>query len=792
MKLNIKTKLFFLTTIPTLIIVVLSIIGVVYELNDKKNLIQTKNYIVEVQATSEIIHFMQIERGLSVGFIANHIYSKDSKLITTRKNLDKVLKNEQNLSFLKTLQVTRESIDNFKISTFEVKEYYTQKIASLLDFVKIIPTLIKHTKDRNYIQAYSHLSLAKESLGQIRAILNEVFVSNMLSKENLIQAKECLNTYHISIDMFKITLHEHPELIDLYQKNLNNKVVEETFKILQFTLQKADAVEFGIEPTYWFNISTQNINMIKKIEEHLFYHINESINKKIKNSIDIIILITIAILFLLIVLGIFMRTIIKKILSSTNLLNEEFENSLILLEQYKSTVDSSFIVSKTDAKGIIRYVNDAFCKISGYSRDELLGKPHNIIRHPDMSKEIFKEMWHTIKDCKKSWVGDIKNRAKDGSTYWMKASINPIIDKNGNIIEYIAIRTDISELQEEKERIRNTLGITVADFTQARHLAKEYENAIDSTWCVMRTDINNNITYINDTFSKISGYTKEELIGINCIELRDKKHLNKKDCENIQNMLTSKEIVQLQFANISKDKKLYHLDATIVPIIDTYGNVIEYLHLMCDITELISIHMEIERTQQEIICLMGEISESRNKETGNHIYRVANYSKLLAIKAGFDEKEANLIAQASPMHDIGKVAVPDAILLKPGSLNEDEWKIMQSHSEIGYRVLNKSQRPLLNAAAVIAKEHHEKYDGSGYPDKISGENIHIYARIVAIADVFDALGSDRVYKKAWSIEAILKFFQENKNRHFDGKLVEYFLNNIDEFLEIRDRYKDDI
>jgi response regulator RpfG family c-di-GMP phosphodiesterase len=187
---------------------------------------------------------------------------------------------------------------------------------------------------------------------------------------------------------------------------------------------------------------------------------------------------------------------------------------------------------------------------------------------------------------------------------------------------------------------------------------------------------------------------------------------------------------------------------------------------------------------------MGEIGESRSKETGNHVRRVAEYSKLLALLAGLDEKEAEIVAVASPMHDIGKVAIPDSVLLKPGKLDKDEWVVMQTHSSIGHEVLVGSERPLLKAAAIIAKEHHEKFDGSGYPLGLLGEDIHIYGRIIAIADVFDALGSDRVYKKAWELEKIIHLFEEEKGRHFDPRLVDLFLNNLEEFLVIRNRYID--
>ena len=202
------------------------------------------------------------------------------------------------------------------------------------------------------------------------------------------------------------------------------------------------------------------------------------------------------------------------------------------------------------------------------------------------------------------------------------------------------------------------------------------------------------------------------------------------------------------------------------------------------------LNKEIEETQKEVVFTMGAIGESRSKETGNHVKRVAEYSKLLALFYGLDEKEAELLKQASPMHDIGKVAIPDAVLNKPGRFNEEERAIMDKHAELGYEMLHHSNRPLLKAAAIVAYEHHEKYDGSGYPRGLEGENIHIYGRITAVADVFDALGSDRVYKKAWDDEKIFTLFKEERGKHFDPKLIDIFFENLDKFLDVRDRFKD--
>ncbi|MEN8302931.1 MAG: HD domain-containing phosphohydrolase, partial [Campylobacterota bacterium] len=214
------------------------------------------------------------------------------------------------------------------------------------------------------------------------------------------------------------------------------------------------------------------------------------------------------------------------------------------------------------------------------------------------------------------------------------------------------------------------------------------------------------------------------------------------------------------------------------------------LAYLTDITEVVELNNEIESTQREVIYTMGEIGERRSRETGHHVKRVAKYSRLLAMLYGLDESEADMLKIASPMHDIGKVGIPDSVLNAPRKLDLEEWKIMQTHAELGYEMLKSSEKPILKTAAIVAREHHEKWDGSGYPRALSGEEIHIYGRITAIADVFDALGSDRVYKKAWELEDILELFTQERGKHFDPNLVDLFINNLDDFLVIRDRFRD--
>ncbi|KUO66083.1 MAG: histidine kinase [Gracilibacter sp. BRH_c7a] len=199
---------------------------------------------------------------------------------------------------------------------------------------------------------------------------------------------------------------------------------------------------------------------------------------------------------------------------------------------------------------------------------------------------------------------------------------------------------------------------------------------------------------------------------------------------------------------------------------------------------------EIEQTQKEIIYVMGDIAERRSKETGNHVKRVAEYSKLLALKIGLGENEADLINMASPMHDIGKVGIPDSILKKPGKLTTEEYEIMKTHAEAGYNLLKSSRRRIIKAAAVISHQHHERWDGKGYPQGLKGEQIHIYGRITAIADVFDALISSRCYKLPWDLDKVVQLFQNEKGKQFDPLLVDVLLQNIDDILLIKKAYTD--
>lgn len=198
----------------------------------------------------------------------------------------------------------------------------------------------------------------------------------------------------------------------------------------------------------------------------------------------------------------------------------------------------------------------------------------------------------------------------------------------------------------------------------------------------------------------------------------------------------------------------------------------------------------LEREHEQIIFKLSQLSTSRDEETGNHMHRVAHISRLIACEWGHAEQFCDMIYLAAPMHDIGKVGIPDKILLKPGKLTPEEWDVMKTHTIIGYEVLKDSSSPLLRMGADIAHSHHEKYNGQGYPQGLAGEAIPVVGRIVAVADELDALLSVRPYKQAWNLKDALEQMRQERGRHFDPACVDIMLRHIDSIIDIQKQFSD--
>ena len=206
--------------------------------------------------------------------------------------------------------------------------------------------------------------------------------------------------------------------------------------------------------------------------------------------------------------------------------------------------------------------------------------------------------------------------------------------------------------------------------------------------------------------------------------------------------------------------------------------------------ENISLRTLLEESQREIVYLLGDAIEHRSKETGLHLKRVSEISHVLAMKIGLSPEVARSIREAAPLHDLGKIAIPDNILNKPDKLDAEEWAVMKTHAEVGFDMLQASDKPLLKLGAEISRDHHERWDGTGYPAGKKGDEISVAGRITAIADVFDALCSRRVYKSPWEMKRVEEYFQLQRGLHFDPQLVDLLFEHLDEFIEIQRKFPD--
>jgi putative two-component system response regulator len=199
---------------------------------------------------------------------------------------------------------------------------------------------------------------------------------------------------------------------------------------------------------------------------------------------------------------------------------------------------------------------------------------------------------------------------------------------------------------------------------------------------------------------------------------------------------------------------------------------------------------ENEHLQQDLLDSLSRAAEFRDNETGQHVQRMSHYSRLLAQAADVDETTTELLFRAAPLHDVGKIGIPDRILLKPGPLTDEEFALVRQHPEIGAAILGGRESPLMSLARTVALTHHERWDGHGYPQGLDGESIPLEGRIVAIADVFDALTSERPYKAPWSTDEAIDWMREQRGQHFDPRLLDRFLDIQPEILDIKRKFAD--
>ncbi|CBG39523.1 putative signaling protein [Helicobacter mustelae 12198] len=396
---------------------------------------------------------------------------------------------------------------------------------------------------------------------------------------------------------------------------------------------------------------------------------------------------------------------------------------------------------------------------------------------------------HIIRVAEKGqWSGKIYQYRKDGTPYYVKMIIKAIKDREGNVMRYIIGQMDDTADELKRMALESESIFLKRSDEERRYLLDQYQSILDKNQSFFRLDLNRNFIYGNEIFLKITGLKLEEILGKNIydfIPVNEQRQFDK-----ISKDLVEKGYYEGVLEYTRKDGKKVYIQSAAYFIKDLNDIPFEIIAVGVEITQIIEGVKEIESIQKDVIYSMGAICEGKSRETGNHIIRVAEYSALLAELCGCSKEDQELLRIASPMHDIGKVGISDAILNKSGKLTPEEFEIMKTHTTIGEEIFKNSNRLILRAAGEIAGSHHEWWNGEGYPRGIQGEEIPLFGRITALADVFDALSNDRCYKKAWPLPKVLEYVKSLRGKQFQPELLDLFLENLDRFLEIGKKYQD--
>ncbi|WP_456402021.1 response regulator [Hydrogenimonas sp.] len=457
------------------------------------------------------------------------------------------------------------------------------------------------------------------------------------------------------------------------------------------------------------------------------------------------------------------------------------------LAQHYLAIEESALLIYLDERGKIRQINDGMAALLNYTQDLLVGEPFENLLYKDHNFNRYDTLFEAF-ETGESWYGELNLLTQFDRELIFKATLIPIYDTMAPGYQFMMLLDDITELVNYRKLLKNELDQTQDTLYEKIHFLEQYQNAINEGTAICRFLEDGTILRTDDRFDKIFGFEKSELVRRSFYQL----------CPNLEEDLrarvgeavSNRSILRRRIKCMDIHGNMHVADSVFIPIYRLNGEIEEIISIHNDITDIIKLNEEIRNTQKELLYILGEVVESRSQETGYHVKRVAEYSRILSRLAGLEEQETELLGIVAPMHDVGKIAIPDKILLKPGRLDPEEEKIIREHTIIGGELFGNSERPFMKAARIVALEHHECYDGSGYPYGKEGEEIHIFGRIVAIADVFDALSVDRVYKKGWPIEEIIEYMREERGKRFDPRLIDLFLENLDLFLQVRESIRE--
>jgi len=530
-----KTNIFIPISILLIIfsILTISIVNTKYQKNIELHTL-TNNVNMSI-ITSKLIHELQMERGLSSGYIASKgkIFGEKLKIqrVQTKKEIAKFKKNLNNKLFNSTQNIKEQlsqiekienDIENLNISSDKVIEYYSNLNAVLIQSVFNAAEQVTSTQIRKQIISYFNFLKLKEYAGIQRAVGTVILLKNQTNLNLKLQYHEAVIKYAMYREDFTKT--SNSKIMSYYKSNLNNTLDQEIESISEIILNSTQNSTLNIDTNIWFDIMSKKINLLKDTEDYFTNDMSNNIELRLsKNTTNMIIF------AILNMISIFM--FIFMIMKIINILKNEL--------RLKDMIDKYIILSTTDLKGNITSVSSAFCDISGYTKDELIGKPHNIVRHPETKSEIFNQMWQTIKSGNKFNV-NLKNLKKDGGYYWVNANIEPVFNSKGKIESYISIRHDITDKKMLKA-LNNSLEEKVQE--EVKNNRQKDQQMIEQS----------RLAQMGEMISMIAHQWRQPLSAIGSISaaLELKSKLNKLD----------NDMVLKQAHNISKN--VQHLSSTI-------------------------------------------------------------------------------------------------------------------------------------------------------------------------------------------------------------------------------------
>lgn len=309
---------------------------------------------------------------------------------------------------------------------------------------------------------------------------------------------------------------------------------------------------------------------------------------------------------------------------------------------------------------------------------------------------------------------------------------------------------------------------------------EEYLELIDATNCIRKYDNEGNIVYINPKLQQKIGHDVDmkEAFSQSCLQN------TRFDITKLNDYINS----QGKFKNIIKHKlpsKDLYLDSAVTKLKDANGKDKGFLEIGYDISKIYALNQELDKLNDDVIYLLGSVAESRSLDTALHLERVTKYTCLLASYTDMSDEERLLLKRATPLHDIGKIAIPNRILQKPSKLTSEEFETIKDHTTIGHNILCSVDNEIFSTAAIIALTHHERWDGTGYPLGLKKDEIDFMGRLVAIVDVFDALTSKRAYKDEWSIDKAIEIIKPQREKQFDPLVYDLFFKHLDEIIALK-------